>query len=640
MQAQAIHVRRSHITRLVLTALICFGGALSLGTGHATLATQNACALSGDFDGAELRPFYVQGPGLALSADTGYNSPKSAKISIAGQGTYPWSLQFVHENVALTAGKRYQLSFWVKASQTRTTDVLLQQFDSPYTVVWRQAFDMSTAWQRVNITFDYPEAAVTPRPAFRINLGQATGDVWIDGLALCESNTQPVPPTPQPVSTNCRVVNGHFESGTNNWQFAAQTPAQATLSTDTGARSATAAKVSIRTGAAAPGGITLSQSGLNIPAGIMSLAFFGKSNAGQTLNIALDSNGASLWQGSVRLPDPARDSAFKQFFLAVPVQTASANARLSFNLGQNSGDVWIDGVQICNLPLKFADDFNGAALDATKWKHCVAFSRDCTVEINGGVEWYKEGNVEVSNGTMKQRFTREPNQVCVGCAYGPGKMVDREFASAYLQTSETFNTQYGYFEARIKMPSTKGTWPAFWLLPSKQNDQIYWPPEIDVVEHYPTQPELSWHTIHYKTAAVYHNTDGKQYQHPVSLNQGFHVYSANWTPTEVVFYVDGMETYRTSAATINQSMFMIVSLGAGALAGAPEADLSGGTMEVDYVRVFNNAEAFGFDGGTQQPPVATQQPPAATQTPQPPQPTLDMNSLTKRTYLPVTRRGR
>jgi hypothetical protein len=68
-------------------------------------------------------------------------------------------------------------------------------------------------------------------------------------------------------------------------------------------------------------------------------------------------------------------------------------------------------------------------------------------------------------------------------------------------------------------------------------------------------------------------------------------------------------------------------MGSGGIAGRPEADLSGGVFEIDYVRAYNNSESFGFDGGAQQP----------TQTPQP---TVDMGQLTQRLYLPVTRRGR
>jgi len=44
--------------------------------------------------------------------------------------------------------------------------------------------------------------------------------------------------------------------------------------------------------------------------------------------------------------------------------------------------------------------------------------------------------------------------------------------------------KFGYFEARVKLPSSDSTWPAFWTLP--QND-VYgpWPEsgEIDIFDH-------------------------------------------------------------------------------------------------------------------------------------------------------------
>lgn len=610
------------MTRLAAAFALIAGAAGAVTHSVPAQASEAACAFSADFEGGNMQAFYTQGAGMTLTPDAGYNSAGSARIAVPSAGALPWEKQFVRENVALTPGRRYALTLWAKASTARTTEVFFQQFDAPFTVVWKQPITIGTAWTPINITFDYPVSAVSLTPAFRINLGQAAGTVWIDNLSLCDSASQPVAPTPQPVSANCKIVNGHFESGTSSWRLDAVSPARATLATDVGARSATAARVAISAG----GAIALRQGGINAGSGMYGLAFYGKSTQGQQLAVRIDGGGAA-WQGSVRLPDPARDAAYKHYFLPVHLPNGAFGAQLSFDLGANSGTIWIDGVQLCTMPQTFDDDFNGDALDLSKWEHCIGYKKDCTVELYGGIEYYTPQNVTVSGGTMKQRFTRNPARVCVGCGFADEKLVDREYASAYVQTSRSFSTQYGYIEARMKMPSTKGTWPAFWLLPSKRGDNFEWPPEIDVLEYYPAQADLSWHTMHYKTPQVFHNTDGKQYQHPQPLSAGFHTYAVNWTPNEIIWYVDGMETYRSSTAPIQQPLFLIVSMGSGGIAGTPEADLSGGTFEIDYVRAFNNSESFGFDGGAQQPPV-------------PPQPTVDMSQLTQRLYLPVTRRGR
>ena len=51
------------------------------------------------------------------------------------------------------------------------------------------------------------------------------------------------------------------------------------------------------------------------------------------------------------------------------------------------------------------------------------------------------------------------------------------------------NWKYGYFEARLKLPKGKGTWPAFWMLPDPFTS---WPDggEIDIMEEVGYDPDV------------------------------------------------------------------------------------------------------------------------------------------------------
>ena len=610
-----------------------------------------ACSLNnGDFEGG-FAPWYLQvnpsnGASASLSADAGQTGASSAKVTVNSGSVLPWDIQLVHENAPMTPGKRYTLSFYARASggAIGPIDAMLQQWVQPFTEVWKITPTLTGSWQRFDYTFDYPASAPTSTPAFRFNLARAAGSVWLDAVTLCESAAQPPVPTPQPVAAACRITNGDFENALAGWGLS-QGNAQAALAPDTGARSATAARVSISAPGASPGDVRLSQGGLALTGGTwMALEFYARASVARGLNISIEGDGgALLWQHDVRLPDPAQDAAFKHVYLPLQIPASAANGTLRFNLGGTAGSVWIDAVHLCGGAQQFGDEFNGSALDTAKWQHCKPYSGDCAESVISNVQtWYKPGNVSVSNGAAHMAVTQERGTVCIGCRFGSGSNLTRDFASFYIQSNDAFATEYGHFEARMKMPKSKGIWLIFWLLPYVSPSGAWsWPPEIDVLEHYTYQPDRSWHTLHYNSATAFNASDGAPYRHPFNLGDDFHVYSANWTPDEIIFYVDSVETFRTSAYKVRGKMAPVLSAEVGALAGPSDGDLSQAVTDVDYVHVYANGEAFGFSGPAVQPPSATATPVPTTRPAPPtmtpgPSPTTNPR-LNRKRYVPLLR---
>ena len=100
--------------------------------------------------------------------------------------------------------------------------------------------------------------------------------------------------------------------------------------------------------------------------------------------------------------------------------------------------------------------------------------------------------------------------------------------SAKLSASgRGWGVQYGYFEARMKLPPGPGTWPAFWLMslqPAAKLPKV----EVDVIEYYGHMTDRFFATTH----VWYADDDERVSTHdgvtirvpPGSLTQEFHNY--------------------------------------------------------------------------------------------------------------------
>ncbi|MBC6981872.1 family 16 glycosylhydrolase [Caulobacter sp. 17J80-11] len=164
-----------------------------------------------------------------------------------------------------------------------------------------------------------------------------------------------------------------------------------------------------------------------------------------------------------------------------------------------------------------------------------------------------------------------------------------DYTSGLIDTRDTFSQLYGYFEMRAAVPAGQGLWPAFWLLPQGGG----WPPELDVVEIFGSQPQVA-HTAAHSNASGAHTAD-----YSASDVQGdpagFHTYGALWEADKLVWYVDGVEVARTATpADMHQPMYMLANLAVGGtLPGDPDATTPfPAQMRIDYIR------AYSLNGGT------------------------------------------
>ncbi|HET8629713.1 MAG TPA: glycoside hydrolase family 16 protein [Thermomicrobiales bacterium] len=219
--------------------------------------------------------------------------------------------------------------------------------------------------------------------------------------------------------------------------------------------------------------------------------------------------------------------------------------------------------------LVFADEFDGASLDRGRWQTTYPWG----ARNNAGnveLQYYADDAFAEAGGVLSIRAERR-------AAGG------YQYTSGMISSYGAFATTYGYAEIRAKLPRGKGYWPGFWLAPA---DYSQWPPEIDVFEAAGDEPNTVTMTYHYKDAQGQAQKVSGDYTGP-DFTAGFHTFAVAWSPGLLVWYVDGVERFRTTTAVAAQPMYVMANL---AIDGKNPPDASTpfpATYDIDYIRVYH-----------------------------------------------------
>lgn len=258
-------------------------------------------------------------------------------------------------------------------------------------------------------------------------------------------------------------------------------------------------------------------------------------------------------------------------------------------------------VDVIYTDLVWSDEFDTPGtqnpVDPTKWFHQTQLPAGGSW-FNGEVQHYTNriDNSYVENGFLHIVAKRE-NFTDQG--------VTTQFTSARLNSKFAFT--YGRIDVRAKLPLGDGTWPAIWTLGKNINEAgAYWQPtygttnwplcgEIDVMEHGlgPTNQVSS--ALHTNCAGCSGATVNYRPFMLTDVANTFHVYSANWSPQQITFLIDGVPFYTYNPAVKNidtwpfdADQYMLLNVAMGGIAGAIDPNFTQSDMEIDYVRVFQN----------------------------------------------------
>ncbi|HEY0043363.1 MAG TPA: glycoside hydrolase family 16 protein [Allosphingosinicella sp.] len=242
--------------------------------------------------------------------------------------------------------------------------------------------------------------------------------------------------------------------------------------------------------------------------------------------------------------------------------------------------------------LVWADEFKGSGMpDTKKWAYDTAFNKK---------GWFNEEKQYYSNARSKNSRVRNGRLIIEAHAekLDPKRFPDwggQPYTSARLFTRGIQSWQYGYFEARAKLPCGLGTWPAIWTLSDGTNTK--WPDdgEIDIMEHVAQDPGTVHHSIHTKAFNHVAKTQKTATSKVPDACTAFHDYQLLWTRDTIRMGIDGRELFRFDRPSdkmeewpFDRPHYLILNLAMGGWGGLKGIDDSAlpEKFEVDYVRVY------------------------------------------------------
>ena len=241
--------------------------------------------------------------------------------------------------------------------------------------------------------------------------------------------------------------------------------------------------------------------------------------------------------------------------------------------------------------LDWQDEFNGSELDLTKWQHRGLGTRRGGTVVEEATKVDGNGNLIITTTILDSTH----------------------YHLGMIGTGTTYNTTYGYIEARVKF-GKKLSWDSFWL----QSPTAYQPgptsetgAEIDICEYTggvrrfvskwdslgtPLYDTLGYevnHNIHWADDDGIMDSWGSRSSLIQDPNEWVSL-AVEWTEERYYFYVDDSLTFDTRKGLSGIDEYIILSVEPFFWKDLPDSIQEGATVQdtffVDYVRVYKKIE--------------------------------------------------
>jgi len=195
-------------------------------------------------------------------------------------------------------------------------------------------------------------------------------------------------------------------------------------------------------------------------------------------------------------------------------------------------------LDLSQFELTFSDEFNGTEIDEEKWNTSL---------------------------------------------FGPETVI-------FEQLQYYVDTQNRYVETRVDLPAGRGTWPSLWMLAA---DSMGRSPEVYIFEYDGGRADSIFHNYNYVDGEGNLRSPSQQESEVAGISEGFHTFGMRWTPSEMLFYINGQPSWRIVGENLpDEDMFLVLNLAMGGLwPGDPDDTTPDPAIfEIDYIRVYELIE--------------------------------------------------
>lgn len=282
--------------------------------------------------------------------------------------------------------------------------------------------------------------------------------------------------------------------------------------------------------------------------------------------------------------------------LGVPMPGAAAPAAVPVRDGWN---------------LVFNEEFNGPELDRTKFTdsymtHWTTVSQStANYEFNDGVISLK---VDKEQGPWwPNDDIQKISSIQTGMRDGMHRFESSCTILDHHRACTNFETKYGYFELRAKVPGDSGLHSAWWMIGTQ--DSAEEAAELDIFEIIGRDCGVNKSRVRV-SVHPWSDPDRKEqsldYYPACDLSADFHVYGFEWTPGGMKYYFDGQLVKETSQSPdYKMATFLGLYENDSPLwCGTPDPNgIYPKRFEIDYFRVYKTDEMLANDAAQSKAPV-------------------------------------